>query len=135
MPAYLLNPVDILPERECAANVLAGQPIYIDNSGFIRPAQANQWLSSQIAGLAIADTTAGSSVQFRHQGQITLADWTNVAGSVLLTPGRMYQLSQNTPGAISFSFSPSPGSFSVPVGRATNANTLSIRFSRLIKIN
>lgn len=95
----------------------AGQPVYIDASGFARPASHATHLSASVFGLAAEDIGAMSSGCLITAGSFELLDWTAITGGVLLTPGAAYYLTAS--GGLTTSV-PQPGvdDWNVRVGTA-----------------
>jgi len=73
--------------------VLVGQPIYISGNNTINLASATDTTTAQSVGLVVIGATAGSTANILTEGSVNQADWTNVIGTTLLTPGSVYFLS------------------------------------------
>lgn len=115
------------PRKEAAANILAGQPVYVTLGNQLALAQADTFAKSQITGLATADTLATFAAPYRLVGKLTLADWTDIVGSTTLTVGSAYYLSAATAGTLTTTPPSTTGHRVVKVGRAIASDTMAIR--------
>ena len=103
-----------------AENVTKGQVIFINENGVALLAQANTESTTGATGFVIAEG------QYITEGQITLGDWTALAGTSQLLPGDVYYLSTTNAGSISEVAPTTPGTYVVAVGRAIGPNTLDV---------
>lgn len=82
-----------------AQNLLQGQPVYADPiTGQFKLADATTLAKATVVGMCANDALTGFSSD-ANQLNISLVDWTNVIGSMLLTQGQIYYLS-TTPGML-----------------------------------
>lgn len=116
--------------RQADELVLAGQPVYITNTGTFKLAKALA-PTHVIAGFALADINTGFAGTIISDGKLVLANWSNIIGSVSLSVGVEYFLSTvNFGQIIPTSLLPSlniPGPYIVQVGRAIKSDTLDIK--------
>jgi hypothetical protein len=108
----------------CAAEALedipAGMPVALNRvSGKALLARADTFVASFVVGLAASATDLGHICNI-FKSSITLADWTNVAGTTSLTPGTPYFLGET--GGLTTE-KPQLGA-TVVVGKAVSLQTL-----------
>lgn len=121
---------DIQTILEITANgvILAGQAIYIKNTGYAAAADADvSDTESSVAGVAVADGggVVSGTLYYRTDGHLILGDWTSATGSASLTPGAPYYLS-TTAGLITATAPTGDGEWVVKIGRAVDTKTLAI---------
>jgi hypothetical protein len=104
---------------------LRGQPVYVKNTGHIAKARASPGYQ-KFVGLLVSDTPAGFSGKYQCDGMFILNDWTNITGSVNLTPQDIYYLSDTDYGKLTNNPSTLSG-FCVKIGIALNTTTLEIK--------
>jgi hypothetical protein len=106
----------------------AGQPICVKSDGYILHAASH--LSSERAGVAgIIYSDGGApicgSAFFIADGELELDDWTAATGSVLLTPGAPYYLS-DTEGVMTPEPPSTDSDYVVKVGRAISTRIFAL---------
>ena len=111
---------------EAAEDVLAGQPVYLDNDGKIRLAQASSALSSRVVGFAKDAALATFLCTFVSDSQVVLGDWTSVVGATTLQKGKTYYLSPLSAGEITDIPPSTEGTYVVKVGTAMTTTKLDI---------
>ena len=109
-----------------------GMALYVSGSGTVDLAQADAEATKGVIGLAVDDVLIGATGNYQMEGQITLADWTAVVGSVSLTAGSFYFLDENTAGHLTANPTSTSGEYVVRVGRAVTSTTLDIEVSQPI---
>lgn len=100
-----------------------GQSIYLTSSGNASLALADNSITTQAIGFAFSDTLANATGQYITEGQIALAN---------LTPGALYFLSADIPGAITTTPPANMGQFVAPVGRAVSSTSLDIEIQTTV---
>jgi len=100
-----------------------GQPMYVTLSGPFELANASLETTALVVGLVTTPATAGNQGEITTGGILVQSNWTAIIGSELLTVGAEYFLSQTT-GLLTTTVPTSEVQASI--GRAVNANTLSI---------
>lgn len=113
------------PSKEAAADLTAGQPVYIV-ANTLAKGQATTFASSQIVGLVTEDTLDGVAAPYRKDGRLTLEDWTAAAGAETLTVGSVYYLSAATAGRMTTVAPTTTGQRVVRIGRAIADDTMAI---------
>ena len=103
-----------------------GYPVYLKTSGHVDPAQANDSATAQVAGISISDTEATFACKYITEGRVERTDWTEVAGTALLSAGATYYLDPLTAGRTATTAPVSSGHYVVRVGRAVTSNTLDV---------
>jgi hypothetical protein len=106
--------------------ILIGQPVYTKADGHVALAQANASGVCQVSGIARNSVGATYTCQYDSDTDISQDDWTDVAGTVSLTPGMTYYLDPDTAGHITVTPPFTAGQYVVRVGRAVSATTLDI---------
>jgi len=118
-------------QRQADEIIMAGQPVYLTNTGTIKLAKADADPQRKIAGFALSDIAIGNAGTIITDGKLALSDWTNVIGSSNLSVGVEYFLDVLNFGMIITAASlPSlntPGPFIIPVGRAIKPDELDIK--------
>jgi len=87
----------------------------------------------EVAGLAASDASNGQIIALITDGQISLADWTRVAGTVALEVNKRYYLSDMTAGMLSLTCPSAAGSTVVCVGQAISQQTLDVEINLLVR--
>ena len=105
--------------------IVRGHVVYAVDGG-VAKARANTFATSVPIGLA--DGEGGVITA----GPITLDDWTAVAGTLSLEPGKVYFLSVDNAGMITLSTSEVSGTYVVIMGVAVNENTFKIDIHRAL---
>ena len=102
---------------------LAGQPVYVDASGYARPATFANSVTVDVIGLALEDAPIMDTVCVVTSGLLELMDWTSIIGAMLLTPGASYYLTST--GGLTTSI-PQPGvdDWNVRVGKACSGTKM-----------
>ena len=103
-----------------------GYPVYLKTSGHVDPAQANDPGTAQVAGISISDTEATFACKYITEGRVQRTDWTEVAGTALLSAGATYFLDPLVAGRITTTAPVSSGHYVVRVGRAVTSSTLDV---------
>lgn len=105
-----------------SVDLAAGQPLALARVGIaLVPADASEFASAHVVGLAAADTAAGMPAAAVRDG-VALSDWTAAVGAPDLIPGRDYFLAAG--GGLSPMPDTAPGHCTVRVGWAADARTL-----------
>lgn len=115
-----------------AETITAGQPVYITGAGLLALAHADAEPRCNVVGVCIIGAVAGVSAVYTTDGSLSLADWTDLAGMALLTPGQTYWLDNTTAGLLRDS--PPNTGYIVSVGVAMNATTLNIEISEITRL-
>jgi hypothetical protein len=123
---------DFTVTLETSETVVAGQPLRVNSGSKFELASAASFNTARTAGLATANTAAGFAAT-ADRTQITLSDWTAVAGSQLLTPGATYFLGV-VPGTITSIPPNSVGQCVCVLGEAVSTTTLAIEMSDPIQL-
>ena len=110
---------------ESDAAIVPGQPLYLKQSGHIALASASSIATAYICGLATSAAAATLSVKYAPDSVVELPDWSEVAGSSLLIPGKRYFLSP-TPGMLTPIAPTTEGLLVVSVGTALSTTKFSI---------
>jgi len=126
--------VDNYHTAEADAQIKIGYPIYLAADGHVNPAQANSANAAQVAGFSITDTAITFACKYITEGRVVRADWTDIVGAVLLTPGATYFLDAATAGQITTIAPTTGGQYVVRVGRAINTITLDIEIELPIRL-
>ncbi len=113
-------------EAEADATIKIGYPLYLTGAAHVNPAQADAAGTTQVAGISIADVSAGASCKYLTEGRVERSDWTEVAGTTLLSPGVTYFLDPASAGHITTTAPTTIGQYVVRVGRAIDTTTLDI---------
>jgi hypothetical protein len=109
-----------------AVAVLAGQPLCVHpTSGQLMQASAANFSSTNLAGLAQADTQATLAAPLTTQ-TLDLTDWSRITGAPLLAKGQRYYLA-SVPGTMALTPPTTPGLVLVVVGVALSATKFSFR--------
>jgi hypothetical protein len=108
------------------AQIKIGYPVYLKTSGHVAPAQANEPGTAQVAGISISDTAPTFACKYITEGRVERTDWTEVAGTALLSAGATYFLDPLIAGRITTTAPVSSGHYVVRVGRAVTSNTLDV---------
>jgi hypothetical protein len=110
---------------------LTGQPVAIHSSGVgvVLASAANN--SKNAIGLATEDIAPTFSGVILVDGPLTLADWTNVIGSVTLATKATYWLSA-TAGLLTTSAPTTIGQIDQVVGKSVSTDTLEIKISESV---
>jgi hypothetical protein len=122
----------IMPEAtdyhtaEAGATIKIGNPLYLTGAGIVNPAQANAAGSTQVVGVSISDTNTGFSCTYITEGRVERTDWTEIVGTVNLSPGITYFLDADAAGKLTSTAPTTVGQYVVRVGRAVDTTTLDI---------
>jgi hypothetical protein len=111
---------------EADSEVKIGQPVYLTGIGHVNPAQASAAGTTQVAGVSISDVLAGFACRYLTEGRVERTDWTEVAGTALLSVGVTYFLDPLTAGRITKTAPTAQGHFVVRIGRAVSAHLLDV---------
>jgi len=121
-------------EAVADSQIKIGHALYIKSNGHADLAQANGASSVQVAGVALSDAAAASTVKYITEGKVTRSDWTEVIGTTALTPGITYFLSSTTAGLLTATAPTTVGQYVVRVGRALDAETLDIEIELPVRL-
>lgn len=113
-------------EAEADATIKIGYPLYLTGAGHVNPAQADTVSTSQVVGISISDVSATETCKYLTEGRVARTDWTEVAGTTLLSAGATYFLDPSIAGHITTTAPTTVGQSVVRVGRAINTTTLDI---------
>lgn len=113
--------------------VIAGQPICLQGDTMY-PAQAIDSLLADAWGFTASDGAADTGVTCITRGQLTIEDWTPIAGNATLEPGSTYYLHPSVAGMITTTAPTLPGQFVVPLGKALSPLTLDVRIESPIQL-
>ena len=111
------------------STMVAGQPVYVSGSNHVDKAQADNITTSEAVGLVLTGATAGNAGEWIAEGSIVKLDWTAVTGSVSLTSGSTYYLSETTAGLLSESAPTTRGNYVVRVGKALSTTKMDIEIA------
>jgi len=114
--------------------VIPGSAIYIKNGGHIGLAKANAASTHKVAGIALESQSEAFSVKYAADGKLTTPDWTAIAGTSVLTPGKTYFVSDTEAGKITDTAPSASGSYVCPVGEAKTTLILDIELGTTIRI-
>lgn len=113
-----------------AFSIQAGQPVALE-AGTDCVLASCASITTRAVGVAYAVTGSGNQVLIKTQGRHTLSDWSNVIGSVSLTPDADYYLGE-IPGVLTTSPIDLPSYVLQFVGRAVGPQTLLLDLARPI---
>jgi hypothetical protein len=125
-PILPTTPEALSLEAEADSTIKIGNPIYIKANGHCDPAKADAWATAQVAGVSTSDANAGEICTYIPEGTAERSDWTEIAGSTLLTPGNTYFLSPTITGHITNTAPTTVGHSVVRVGRAVSDTKLDV---------
>lgn len=127
---------DFTPEAAIFdSDSLAGFAVYVPTDGHVDNARANNYDTSGVVGLCLADVGASAAGQYVTEGTFSLEDWSAVTGSANLSPGAVYYLSTDVAGRLTITPPESPSTNVVAViGRALNYRTLDISIGLLLQL-
>lgn len=115
---------------ETVTGIERGQALYLLPSGQADLAQANTLTTGAIVGFAASSVAVGVAVPYFTEGVLELPDWSLVAGSQFLSPGRAYFLSPDQPGQITVNAPTETGCVVVRVGTALSSTALDIEIQQ-----
>lgn len=110
-----------------------GSALAINSAGELILADANRYDTSVCVGLALTSATGGNVCSYSIDGQLSLADWTAVAGTALLQPGKRYFLDPAAPGRLTVHCPARRGVYAAPVGTAISQTLLDIEINLPIR--
>lgn len=113
------------------ADLIPGTPVYLTSAGHLAQAAALSLQTAQAVGLSTAQTGAGDTGAYTADGRITRADWSAITGTVTLTVGQMYYLS-DVPGKLQSA--PPASGYQLGMGRAVYPDTLDVELGELIQL-
>ena len=113
-------------EAEAASIIKVGYPLYLTTGGLVEPAKADASATVQVVGIAMAATTPGDDCPYITEGRVERTDWTEVAGTPLLSTGASYFLDPFVAGRITTTAPTTSGHYVVRVGRAVSSKTLDV---------
>ena len=85
---------------EADVNILAGQPVSMNNQGHLVLAKADSSSTMNVVGVCLTDTLATVACKYGFSTVLTLSDWTSVIGSPSLLVGVVYFLSPTSAGML-----------------------------------
>lgn len=106
--------------------VKTGMPLYLLPNGTLDLAQANNYGTSRVAGLAYTTAEAYTSVNYEPNGVIEQNNWFNVTNANYLIPGLTYYLSPYKAGQLTAIAPDLVGHLVVKVGKAFSTTRLEI---------
>lgn len=112
--------------------VQTGQAVYINGENHLELACADALPRAQGFGLCAFPANAGGNVSVYVDGFISRADWSAITGTLFLTPGKTYYLSNIEPGKLTDT--PPTTGYLLSVGTAIYPDTLDIEISTLIQL-
>jgi len=119
---------------QAAEAIGIGQPVIARLSdGQLELARADAYAQAQVLGIAETAALTGFAADVRIIGEVTLADWTAVTGTISLSRGRDYYLDPTTAGRLTLTPPSAGGLFVVRVGRAALADTLDVHVHTSIR--
>ena len=114
-------------ELQTDDNVSQGQVVRVINTSRIVLASAQN-----ADGLAMETKAIGLAVKAIAYSEFEMADWTNVIGTALLTPGLKYYLDQSNPGKMTSVAPTAVGEYVLPIGRAVSTIRFRINIQNAI---
>ena len=115
------------------STTVIGQPLYISGSDTVVLADASVEGTSDVIGVAFEDVTAAGSGRYITHGIVTQSVWTSVTGSITLTAGANYYLSETT-GLLTVTPPSTVGAYVIQVGTAVDLETLSVNLHHRLKL-
>jgi len=108
----------------------AGQPVYVNmGDGLVYKATASTEAASRVCGFCRADAANAAACTIVFNGGLESSNWTQVTGSVNLTPGAIYYL-DTTAGQLTVN-APTVG-YSLQTATAISATELTINLQKRI---
>jgi hypothetical protein len=117
---------------EAAVAIKVGYPVYLTSSELLNPAKADAQATMGAIGVSISDVQPAQICQYITGGRVERTDWTEVAGTALLTAGAMYYLSPTTAGHITTVAPTTVGQYVVLLGRASSPTELNVEIAKPI---
>ena len=109
------------------SGVVIGQPVYSFNAlGEVELAKADAAITSRVLGMSIFDRAAALMTSIINSGYIEQPDWTAVIGTMFLTFGTQYFLSNVTAGMMITTAPTTSGHYVVPLGVAVSPTKFSV---------
>lgn len=105
-------------------NAETGMAVFIRPDGDLDLADRRQYMNAIVVGVVVSGGAPGQPIAYTADGQVSRLDWSPVAGTALLVPGRRYFLAQD--GMISLAAPTERGHFVAPVGRALSTMLLEV---------
>lgn len=130
----LLFPLPLPPEVEYLSDTPKGAPLYIPQAGKAELAQADTDITSRVMGLASGTAQAGETGFLINSDWIDQLDWTDVIGSVSLTPNAFYYVVADQPGKLTDIAPTDPGSFVTIVGLALDETTMFVSITQSVQL-
>jgi hypothetical protein len=113
-------------------SVLAGQVLTLKNTGHVGLAKADNMATANVCGLAEINISATLPCTFVIDGNVVLADWTNVVGTPNLVVGATYYVSNITAGHLTTIAPTIVGQYVIIVGQAITNLVLAVEISQRI---
>jgi hypothetical protein len=110
-----------------SVDLLAGQPVYVNNSGQLALATASVFGTTRVLGLVGSNALATFAANVKYD-TLTLTDWINVIGTSLLTPNVQYYLSP-VAGQLTNIAPTIPSQTLIFIGHAVSSTTMGIAIS------
>lgn len=119
---------------ESDTTIVSGNVIRMKSNGHIDLALANSNTTWGAFGVAITSGNIGDPVEYRIDTEVTLSDWSSITGTLNLTPGATYYLSDITAGRLTSSPTGTAGSAVVQIGRAKTSTILVLEIQNPIAL-
>lgn len=126
---YTSDPLDVFGVKEFTtiSNVIVGQPVY----GYsvleeVELAKADIATTSRVIGFTVFDALATNSVGLINSGYITRSDWTAITGTITLSFGATYFLSNTASGMMTLTAPITSGHYIVTLGVAVSDTIFSV---------
>lgn len=110
-----------------------GEAVYINNNGRLSKAQNDLIIAPRVVGLILEGGGLGASCKYLTDGTLTLEDWSGVVGSITLSVGALYYLS-NLPGKLTMTAPTLEGYYVIPIGRAVSQFVLDIEIGQAVRL-
>ncbi len=115
------------------STTVIGQPLYIAGADSVDLADASVVGTSNVIGLCYVDTLTTVAGQYITHGIITQTSWLTVLGSIKLTAGTKYYLSE-TAGLLTATPPTTVGAYVVEIGTALDLETLNVNIRQRVKL-
>lgn len=116
--------VTISSQNADSITLPTGTPVAIQTPGVVRAKASDN--TRPAIGLLTLQSVTNTTAIVQLTGSLTLADWTNVAGVVSLTPRQLYYVDYTTPGKLTTTVPTATGQLIQIVGVAITTDTLDI---------
>lgn len=126
------SPLATYNSAEADVPIKSGQGVYIKNNGHLALAQADNSVTSKIAGLAFDNAGVTFACRYITDGELSKDDWTEVIGAEQLTIGAVYYLDPNNAGRLTTIAPSATGQYVVRVGVALTVKKIDIEIQQSI---